>query len=74
MDKKKIDPKGTKTATLVKPTPLEPNELLNSFLEDNNLVLTVTAVTQEGGNSYIKGQGFVLTDKPLLLVTAKNKN
>lgn len=50
--------------------PENPNQLLHKLLEDNGLVLTVSAISD---NNYIEGAGYVLTDKPLLVVTAKYK-
>lgn len=70
MDKRKSNP--TKTLLEVTAHTTDPNELLNAFLVDNKLVLSVTAISDE--NSYIKGQGFVLTDRPLLVVTATYKS
>lgn len=52
-------------------TPPDPNDLLQTFLKENNLVLTVSAISDN--NSYISKQGFILTDKPLLLVSVKYK-
>lgn len=48
-----------------------PNELLNQFLQDNNLKLTVAALDQE--NPFVPNRGFVLTEKPLLVVSVEYK-
>jgi len=47
---------------------LPPNELLYQFLEMNHLKLVVTVI--EGETPFIGERGFVLTDKPLLVVSA----
>jgi len=53
------------------PTPeihVDANQLLYTFLKNNNLRLTVEVF--EGENPYV-GDGFILTDKPLLKIVAK---
>lgn len=68
MDKKKGSPK-----TEVVSTPrVDSNTLLNSFLVENNLILEVSAISDD--NSYVEGKGFVLTDKPLLIVSARYRD
>lgn len=82
MDKRKSNP-GAKTTVTLKPsmtamtgvvnaTQTDPNELLNTFLNENNLVLTTSAISDN--NSYIQGKGFVLTKSPLLVVGAEYKS
>ncbi len=44
---------------------VDPNKLLFDFLQEHNLKLTVTALNEE--NPFI-GDGFVLTDRPLLKI------
>ena len=48
----------------------EPNKLLHRLLTDNNLKIKVAALSEE--NPFI-GNGFVLTDRPLLVVKAEYK-
>lgn len=50
---------------------LEPNVHLHQFLNDNGYELSVDALTEK--NPFLEGRGFVLTDKPLLVVTVKKK-
>lgn len=71
MDKRKNNPTSPKSAETITHVTADPNQLLNTFLTENNLLLTVDALSD--GNSYIEGKGFVLTDKPLLIITAKYK-
>lgn len=52
-------------------TPSDPNTHLNQWLTDNNYEITVEALTEH--NPFLEGKGFVLTDKPLLVVTVKRK-
>ena len=68
MDKKKFTPKQE---VVTQTPPTDPNELLQTFLKDNNLVLTVSAISDN--NSYVVGQGFILTEKPLLVIKVKYK-
>ncbi len=49
----------------------DPNEHLHKFLQENNYQLDVTALSDK--NPFIAGGGFVLTDKPLLVVTVTRK-
>lgn len=49
----------------------DPNRLLYRLLEENNLKIDVTALDET--NPFIDGKGFVLTERPLLIVTAKYK-
>lgn len=65
MDKKKGSPKPQ----VVDAPRVDSNTLLNSFLIENNLILEVSAISDD--NSYVEGKGFVLTDKPLLIVSAR---
>lgn len=65
MDKKKSSPKPEVVST----PRVDSNTLLNSFLVENNLILEVSAISDD--NSYVEGKGFVLTDKPLLIVSAR---
>lgn len=69
MDKKKITPQ--KPVLSQNPSKVDPNDLLQEFLKNNNLVLSVSAIDSD--NSYIAKQGFLLTDKPLLVVSVKYK-
>lgn len=70
MDKRtKITPQ--KTVPTLNPVKVDPNDLLQQFLKENNLVLSVSAIDSD--NSYIAKQGFVLTDRPLLIVSVKYK-
>lgn len=60
------------TATKATPTsPIEPNIHLYQFLNDNNYELSVGALTNT--NPFIDGKGFVLTEKPLLVVSVRRK-
>lgn len=66
-----MDPDNPTQETAIE-APLEnPNQLLHRLLEENNLNLTVTALSDS--NPFIENTGFVLTDKPLLVVTASYK-
>lgn len=57
---------------VVKPpvSPQDPNSLLHTFLEQNNLKLTIEAIESE--NPFV-GNGFILTDKPLLKISVSYK-
>jgi len=68
MDKKKGSPKQE----VVSAPRVDSNTLLNSFLVENNLILEVSAISDD--NSYVEGKGFVLTDKPLLIVSARYRD
>lgn len=69
----------TKTTSVPESTPSKPSEEqaltpdahLQQFLKENNYELSVDALTNE--NPYLEGKGFVLTDKPLLVITVKKK-
>lgn len=61
-------PAPTKTST---GTPTDPNIHLYQWLIDNNYELSVDAMSDK--NPFLDGKGFVLTDKPLLVVTVKKK-
>lgn len=52
-------------------TPTDPNIHLYQWLSDNNYELSVDAMSEK--NPFLDGRGFVLTDKPLLVVTVKKK-
>jgi len=70
---RKTTPKKAETVKLVEPTTKpDANDLLNTFLNDNDITLKVSAISDQ--NSYVPGQGFVLTDKPLLVVSAIYKH
>lgn len=57
--------------TLKTPETLDPNTHLHQWLRDNNYQIQVEALTEN--NPFVDGKGFVLTDKPLLVVTVKKK-
>jgi len=61
-------PSGPSGVDGVAEASLPPNELLYQFLEMNHLKLVVTVI--EGETPFIGERGFVLTDKPLLVVSA----
>ena len=74
MDKKKYTPTKQEIAEIhdkLAPVEKDPNELLKTFLKDNNLVLNVSAISDD--NSFVAGRGFVLTEKPLLVISVKYK-
>jgi len=52
-------------------TPLDPNTAFNKWLTDNNYEVSVDALSDK--NPFLEGKGFVLTDKPLLVITVKKK-
>jgi hypothetical protein len=47
---------------------VDPNQLLFTLLKEHKLKLSVSALSQE--NPFIENKGFVLTEKPLLVVSA----
>lgn len=58
-------------ATTPEKTTLTPDAHLQQFLTENNYELSVDALTNT--NPYLEGKGFVLTDKPLLVISVKKK-
>jgi len=64
----------TKTAQPTKTpngTPTDPNIHFYQWLNDNNYKVSVEALTEE--TPFLAEKGFVLTDKPLLVVSIKKK-
>lgn len=51
--------------------PDDPNAHFHQWLTLNNYEVSVDALSDK--NPYLEGKGFVLTDKPLLVVTIKKK-
>lgn len=49
---------------------VDANTLLFRFIKDNNIALNVEVLDEQAS---FAGDGFVLTDKPLLKITAKYK-
>lgn len=68
MDKKKTSPREEKKVV----SQPDPNILLNDFLNAHGLTISVSALTND--NAFIEGKGFVLTDKPLLIISAQYKD
>lgn len=52
-------------------TPLDPTTHFQQWLAENNYQIHIEALTEN--NPFLQGKGFVLTDKPLLVVTIKKK-
>lgn len=65
-----MDEPTTPQASIDVPQKPDPNQLLHDLLEANNLKLTLSALND--ANPFV-GTGFVLTDKPLLVVGATYK-
>lgn len=57
--------------TIQPPTELDPNVHLYQWLNDNNYELTLDSLV--GKNPFLSGQGFVMTDRPLLVVKVTKK-
>lgn len=52
-------------------TAIDPNQHLFQFLQENGYQLKVEALSNE--NPFIDNKGFVLTDRPLLVVSVSRK-
>lgn len=51
--------------------PTDPNDHFNQWLIENKYKVSIEALTDK--NPYLKGKGYVLTDKPLLVVTIRKE-
>lgn len=65
------DSKNTPVSDTEVQEPQDPNLHLHEWLKENNYQIKVEALTEN--NPFLEGKGFVLTDKPLLVVTVKKK-
>ena len=64
-------PEKTTVVKEDKTTPIDPNIHLYQFLNDNDYEINVEALT--AANPFIEGAGFVLTEKPLLVIKVTKK-
>lgn len=64
-------PKANVTPKTSTDTPQDPNAHFHQWLTENKYAVSVDALSDT--NPYLEGKGFVLTDKPLLVVTIKKK-
>ncbi len=69
---KPVETPQTETPPVTQMLPDEPNAHFKQWLDLNNYEV-VLGILGNGNNPYIDGQGFALTDKPVLVVTIKKK-
>lgn len=68
----KIDTASMPTTEPAPQTPTDPNAHLQQFLADNDYELSVGALAER--TPFLDNKGFIMTDKPLLVISAKKKD